>query len=159
MLWKQNTIGPPYPRVVISGGLNPGFPGGAFGKEPTCQCRRHRRGQFDPLDREDPLDEGMATHSSILAWRISRTEDPGSLQSIVLHRVGHNKRLSRHTQVESTDTKSTDRRIGYINWSVPFNIRDFSPDIGFWGGFFNQSPATLITRLYYNICFWKKAQY
>ena len=70
------------PRVVISGGLNPGFPGGAFGKEPTCQCRRHRRGQFDPLDREDPLEEGMATHSSILAWRISWTEEPGGLQSM-----------------------------------------------------------------------------
>ena len=73
----------------------------------------------------------MATHSSILAWRISWTEDPGSLQSIVLHRVGHNKRLSRHTEVESTDTKSTDRRTGCINWSVPFNIRDCSIDIGF----------------------------
>ena len=43
---KQNTIGPPYPRVMISGGLNLGFPGGTFGKEPTC--RRRRRGQFDP---------------------------------------------------------------------------------------------------------------
>ena len=83
------------------------------------------------LGQEYPLEEDRATHSSILAWRISRTEDPGSLQSIVLHTVGHNKQLNRHTQVESTDTKSTDRRIGYINWSVPFNIRDFSPDIGF----------------------------
>ena len=62
---------------MIFGGLSPGFPVGAFGKEPTCQCRRHRRGQFDPLDREDPLEEGMATHSNILAWRIPWTEDPG----------------------------------------------------------------------------------
>ena len=34
------------------------------------------------LSREDPLEEGMATHSSILAWRIPRTEEPGGLQSI-----------------------------------------------------------------------------
>ena len=33
------------------------------------------------LDREDPLEEGMATHSSILAWRIPWTEEPGGLQS------------------------------------------------------------------------------
>ena len=37
-----------------------------------------------PLDREDPLEEEMATHSSILAWRISWTEEPGRLQSVGL---------------------------------------------------------------------------
>ena len=41
------------------------------------------------LGGEDPLKEGMATHSSILAWRIPRTEEPGGLQSIGLHRVRH----------------------------------------------------------------------
>ena len=41
------------------------------------------------LEWEDPLEEGMATHSSILAWRIPRTEEPGGLQSIALQRVGH----------------------------------------------------------------------
>ena len=35
-------------------------------------------------------EEGMATHSSVLAWRIPWTEEPGGLQSIALHRVGHN---------------------------------------------------------------------
>ena len=38
---------------------------------------------------EDLLEEGMATHSSILAWRISWTEEPGRLQSIGSQRVGH----------------------------------------------------------------------
>ena len=38
---------------------------------------------------EDPLDEGMATHSSILAWRIPSTEEPGELQSIGSQRVRH----------------------------------------------------------------------
>ena len=42
------------------------------------------------LGREYPLEEGMATHTSILAWRIPWTEEPGGLQSIGLHRVGHN---------------------------------------------------------------------
>ena len=40
-------------------------------------------------DQEDPLEEEMTTHSSILAWRIPRTEEPGGLQSIGLQRVGH----------------------------------------------------------------------
>ena len=41
------------------------------------------------LDREDPLGKGMATHSRILAWRISWTEEPGGLQSKGSQRVGH----------------------------------------------------------------------
>ena len=40
------------------------------------------------LGREDPLEKGMATHSSILAWRIPWTEEPRGLQSIGSHRVG-----------------------------------------------------------------------
>ena len=42
------------------------------------------------LSWEDPLEEGMATHSSILAWRIPWTEEPGGLQSMGSQRVGHN---------------------------------------------------------------------
>ena len=41
------------------------------------------------LGREDPLEEGMATHSSILAWRIPWAEEPGGLQSMGLQRVGN----------------------------------------------------------------------
>ena len=41
------------------------------------------------LGREDALEKEMATHSSILAWRILWTEKPGSLQSTGLQRVGH----------------------------------------------------------------------
>ena len=66
-----------------------GLPGGASGKEPTCQCRRCKRHGFDPLGREDPLEEGMATHSSIFAWRIPWTEEPNRLKSIRLPRAGH----------------------------------------------------------------------
>ena len=41
------------------------------------------------LGREDPLEKEMATHSSILAWRIPWTEEPGGLQSTGSQRVGH----------------------------------------------------------------------
>ena len=52
---------------------------------PTMQEMRARS-----LDREDPLEEEMATHSSILAWEILWTEEPGGLQSMGSQRVGHN---------------------------------------------------------------------
>jgi hypothetical protein len=38
--------------------------------------------QVQSLDQEDLLEKGMATHSSVLAWRISQTEEPGRLQSM-----------------------------------------------------------------------------
>ena len=41
------------------------------------------------LGQEDPLERGMATHSSILAWKIPRTEEPGGLQSMGSQRAGH----------------------------------------------------------------------
>ena len=41
------------------------------------------------LGWEDPLEEGMATHSSLLAWRIPWIEEPGGLQSMGLQKVGH----------------------------------------------------------------------
>ena len=41
------------------------------------------------LGEEDPLEKGMATHTSILAWRIPWTEKPGGLQSMELQRVRH----------------------------------------------------------------------
>ena len=62
-----------------------GFPGGASGKEPDCQFRRHKRCGFNPCIGKIPsLEEDLATHSSILIGRISWTEEPG--QSTV-HRV------------------------------------------------------------------------
>ena len=46
--------------------------------------------QVQSLGQEDPLEKGMATLSSILAWRIPWTEKPDGLQSMRSHRVGHN---------------------------------------------------------------------
>ena len=63
--------------VVRSPGYHPGGPGSTPGVEmPT------KKG------REDPLEKEMAIHSSILAWRIPWTEEPGWLQSMRLRRVG-----------------------------------------------------------------------
>ena len=45
--------------------------------------------QVRSLVGKSPLEEGMATHSSILAWRIPWTEEPGGLQSIESQRIGH----------------------------------------------------------------------
>ena len=41
------------------------------------------------LGQEDPLEKGMDTHSSMLAWRVPWTEEPGRLQSMGLQRIGH----------------------------------------------------------------------
>ena len=73
-----------------------GFPGGTSGKEPTYQCRRHKETKVPPLDQEDPLEKKMAIHSSILAWRIPWTEEPGGLQSKSQTRL---KQLSNHTSI------------------------------------------------------------
>ena len=49
------------------------------------------------LGQEDPLENGMATHSSILAWRIPWTEEPGGLWSKGLQRVGHDRATNTTT--------------------------------------------------------------
>ena len=62
-----------------------GFPGGSDGKESVCNAR-------DPgliPESGNPLEKGMATHSSILDWRISWTEESGGPQSMGSQRVGH----------------------------------------------------------------------
>ena len=53
------------------------------------------------LGHEDPLENGMATQSSILAWRIPRTEEPGGLQFMGLHRVGHDWATNIHTHTRT----------------------------------------------------------
>ena len=59
-----------------------GFPHGTSGKEPPASARDKRDVGSISLSWEDALEESMATHSRILAWRIPWTEEPGELQSI-----------------------------------------------------------------------------
>ena len=74
-----------------------GFPGGASGKEPTCQCKRPKSQGYIPGSGRPPGGGwGMAIHSSILAWRIPWTEVPGGLQSIGLQSQTRLKCLRMH---------------------------------------------------------------
>ena len=61
------------------------FPGGSVGKEFTCNAGD--TGSIPGLGRS--LEKEMATHSSVLAWRIPGTGEPGGLPSMGSHRVGH----------------------------------------------------------------------
>ena len=65
-----------------------GFPGGSVAKNPPA-IQELQEIQFRSLGREDSLEKGMATHSSILAWRIPWTEEPSGLQPTELQTVRH----------------------------------------------------------------------
>ena len=69
----------------MSNALCMSIPGSSAVKNPPAM----QETQVRSLGREDPLEEGMATHSSILAWRIPWREEPGRLQSIGSQRVRH----------------------------------------------------------------------
>ena len=60
---------------------------------PVAQMVKHSSGiqetWVQSQGQEDPLEKEMAAHSSILAWRIPWTEEPGRLQSVGLQRIGH----------------------------------------------------------------------
>ena len=62
------------------------IPGGSAAKNPPARAGDMG---FIPECQEDPLEEEMATHCSILAWEIPWTEDPGGRQSTESQRVGH----------------------------------------------------------------------
>ena len=62
--------------------------------------------QVHPLGQQDPQEKGMATHSSILVWRIPWTEEPGGLQSKGFQRVGQDCSDLARTHVQSPDSSS-----------------------------------------------------
>ena len=97
-----------------------GFPGGASSKERVCQSRR-RKTQVQSLGWEDPLEEGLATHSSLVAWRIPWTEEPGRLQSMGSQRVRNN--WVTNTQSYLTEGEG-DRGTGWFStYSKAFSPR------------------------------------
>ena len=65
-----------------------GFPSGSAVKN-LLAMQEPLETWVQSLGQEDPLEKGKATHSSILAWRIQWTEEPGGLQSMGSQRVGH----------------------------------------------------------------------
>ena len=99
-----------------------GFPGGSDGSLPAMW-----ETWVWSLGQEDPPEKEMTTHSSILAWRILRTEEPGGLQSMGLQRVRHNwsDLASRHTPILSSWGRSImTMDIGVkSNWLIQFTSR------------------------------------
>ena len=81
--------------------------------------------QVGSLGQEDPLEEGMAIHSSILAWRIPRTEDPGRLWSTGSQSQTRLKQLSS----SSSRTSSTTDESGYFCLSLDLRgkVESFAP--------------------------------
>ena len=77
-----------------------GFPGGSAVKNPLPI----QEIQVRSLGQEDPLEEEMATHSSILAWKTPRTEEPGGLQSMGSQKGRHD--LATKQQEQLTDATS-----------------------------------------------------
>ena len=74
-------------RNIDESVLIPLWQGGLNGKAFACNSRDPA--SIPGLGQEDSLEDRIATHSSILAWRIPCTEEPGGLQSMGLQRVGH----------------------------------------------------------------------
>ena len=70
------------------------LPGGSEGKESACNVGNSR---FNPWVGKIPLEKVMATHSSILAWRIPWTEEPGGLQSMRSQRLKHDSVIKTST--------------------------------------------------------------
>ena len=69
--------------------------------------------QVPSLQQEDPLEKGMATHSSILAWEIPWTEEPGELQSMGLQRVNHDLATKQQKQQQHNFSRN----------AVPFDLQ------------------------------------
>ena len=85
------------------------FRGDASGKEFACQHRKFKTLIWS-LGLEDPLEESMATHSSILSWRIPWTEEPGGLLSMGLQELDTTettKHTHTHTHTQGDNVSKT----------------------------------------------------
>ena len=78
------------------------------------------------LGWEDPLEKGMATHSSTFAWKIPWTEEPGRLQSIGLQRVGHDSAtsLSLSACIQALEAVPVPHK-SCVTLSIFFNVTGF----------------------------------
>ena len=73
--------------------------------------------QVRSLDREDHLEEDMATHPRILAWKIPWTEEPGGLQSMGSQRIGHDLATN-----QCSDAKSNSNLVPFLNHTVYVSV-------------------------------------
>ena len=111
--------------------------------------------QVQPLGQEDLLEKQMATHSSILAWRIPWTEEPGGLQSMGSQRVDRTERLHFHFLICSL-------QLNFLFWPLILHELHFTPTVlWFYANFIlylmltTLCKPTLIVFLFLHI--WKKA--
>ena len=108
-------------------------PGVGDGQGGLASCNSWGRKDLDTTERlnwtelETRLQEGMATHSSILAWRIPWTEELGGLQSLGSQRVGHN--LATKQQLE---TAFMPILIGYLSYIRLFSFQSLSHELLKW---------------------------
>ena len=99
--------------VTISQHHSMGIPGVSAVKNPSAM-QKTQETKLWSLGQEDPLEEEMATHSSIFAWGIPWTEEPGGLQSIESQRFRHDW-ATDHTHTSNTRTGTT----AFCNWDTP----------------------------------------
>ena len=100
---------------------------------------------------EDPLEEEMATHSSILAWRIPRTEAPGRLQSVVSQRVGYD--IARMQALPSRvrfNGMRTGKEEGRREGRKEPALFECEPDIWYFHG---NSPILFLPQIF-GVCTW-----
>ena len=107
------------------------------------------------LDWEDPLEEGMATHSSILTWRIPWTEEPGGLQSMGLQRIGYDW-VTKHTHAYSWPLPRG--RVGVLTFWATENLHVIYTEPSVYSGplyfhfrvgRFNQRSSLSYSSIYY----------
>ena len=108
-------------RVIIGRQGLEGLPWWLSGKESACIVETW----VWSLGWEDPLEEGMATHSSILAWKILRIEEPGGLKSMVSQRAGHD--WATNTSLQGLGGVNWVKILSEILWQ---NRRDVSSESG-----------------------------
>ena len=100
---------------------------------------------------EDPLEESMATHSSILAWRIQWTEEPGGLQSMGSQRVSHN--WANNSIFYIFSKLSVHYLFILSHWSIQFSCSVVSDSLQHYGLQHTRIPCPLASpRGYSNSC-------
>ena len=91
------------------------------------------------LGREEPLEEGMAIHSSILAWRIPWTEQPGGLQSMGLQKSDMTE-ATKHTYTNNYPEKNTFRMHDREDWKWTTQVKTRDPIISHYSSNTALSP-------------------
>ena len=95
---------------------------------------------------EDPLEKEMATHSSILAWKISWTEEPGGLQSMGSQRVGHDWATNTHGPGDSRPSLPEHLCIHPLTWiSKSFHRMANSPPL--WPSSYHGARGSLVSLM------------